>query len=66
MSVKRTIKSYGSLAETVFSDVKQTGGEGRFKASKLEKVIKEIVKEQTDKENDRMIETPPNGRGCKT
>ena len=30
-----------------FSDVKQTTRDGSFKASKLEKAIKEIVKEQT-------------------
>ena len=64
MSVENAVRCYGTLSGTVFSDMKQAWGDGRFKASQLEKVIKEIVKEQTRKENERMM--PPHDRGCKT
>ena len=47
MSVEQAVRCYGTLARTVFSDVKQTGGHENFKASKLEMAIKEILKEQT-------------------
>ena len=66
MSVEQAVRCYGTLAGIVFSDVKQTWGDGRFKASQLEKVIKEIVKEQTGHENERMMGTPPHDKGCKT
>ena len=66
MSVEKAIRCYGTLAGSVFSDVKQTGGDGRFKANKLEKIIKEIVREQTGQENEHMMGTPPRGKECKT
>jgi uncharacterized protein (UPF0335 family) len=44
MSVEDAIKAYGQLTKEVFSDVKSPGSDGRFKASKLEKAIKEIVR----------------------
>ena len=66
MSMEKVVTCYGTLAGTVFSDVKQTGGDGSFKARKLEMAIKEIVKEQTAEENEHMIGTPPHAKGCKT
>ena len=66
MSVEKAIASYGTFAGSVFSNVEQTGGDESFNASKLEKVIKEIVKEQTGQESERMMGTPPHGKGCKT
>ena len=66
MSVEKVVKCYGTLVRTVFSDVKQTGGDGRFKATKLEKAIKEIVKEQTGQESEHMMGAPPHHKGCKT
>ena len=66
MSVEQAVRCYGTFAGTVFSDVKQPGGDGSFKASKLEMAIKEIVKEQTGQENERMMGTLPNDKGCKT
>ena len=66
MSVKNAIACYETLVGPVFSSVTQIGGDGRFDASNLEKVIKEIVKEQTGQENERMMGTPPHGKGCKT
>ncbi|KAJ7854588.1 FabD lysophospholipase-like protein [Mycena olivaceomarginata] len=44
MSVEDAVKAYGQLAKEVFSDVKSPGSAGRFKASKLEKAIKEMVR----------------------
>ena len=66
MSAEKAANRYGTLVRTVFSDVKHTGGDGRFKATKLERAIKEIVKEQTGQENARMMGTPPHHKGCKT
>jgi len=37
-----------TLTRLVFSDVKQTGRDRKFKVRKLEQVIKRIVKEQTN------------------
>ena len=66
MSVERAISCYGTLTGLVFSDMKKTGGDGRFKARKLEQVVKRIVKEQTNEENEPMMRTSPHGKGCKT
>jgi hypothetical protein len=44
MSVEDSKKAYGQLAKEVFSDVKFHGSDGKFKASKLERAIKQIVK----------------------
>src|SRR5882672_8062010 len=65
MSLEKTISHYGKLTEGFFSD-KQTGGDGKFKASKLEKVIKDIVKAETGQEDERMLGTSLDGIGCKT
>src|SRR5882724_12660636 len=62
MSVEQSITHYGTLAGDVFSD-EQTCGDGKFKASKLERVIKDIVKAQTEQEDERMMGTPPDGKG---
>ncbi|KAJ7869067.1 FabD/lysophospholipase-like protein [Mycena leptocephala] len=43
MSVEDAKKAYGKLSKEVFSDMKSPGSDGRFKASKLEKAIKQIV-----------------------
>ena len=66
MSVEKAVRCYGTLAGTVFSDVKQDSGDGGFKASQLEKVVKGIVKEHTGQEDEHMIGTPPHDIGCKT
>ena len=65
MPVDKAVRCYGTLVGTVFSGMKQTWGDGRFKASPLEKVIKEILKEQTRQEDEHMMEMPPQDRGCK-
>jgi len=48
MSVEKTISHYAYLAGEVFSD-KQPSRAGKLKASKLEKVIKEIVRRRPSK-----------------
>ena len=43
MGVDTAIDAYNNLAQQVFSDQKQWVGDGKFKATKLEEVIKSIV-----------------------
>ena len=66
MSVEKTIRRYATFIGPIFSVVKQTGGDGRFEESTLEKLIKQIVKEQTGQENEHMMGMPPHVKGCKT
>jgi hypothetical protein len=51
MSVEDAIKAYGELSKEVFSHVKPPGSAGRFKASKLEKAIKQIVRAKSASQN---------------
>ncbi|KAJ7367478.1 hypothetical protein DFH08DRAFT_927989 [Mycena albidolilacea] len=51
MSVEDAVNAYGQLAKEVFSDVKPLGSDGRFKASKLEKAIKQIVRTRSASQN---------------
>ena len=66
MSVEKAIMCYAAFIGPIFSNVKQTGGDGRFEETTLEKLIKQIVKEQTGQENEHMMGMPPQGKGCKT
>jgi hypothetical protein len=65
MSVDDAINHYDSFAKTVFSEGKKTVGEGNFKASVLEDVIKNIVKTKTGDADTRMMETSSDAV-CKT
>ncbi|KAF8579258.1 FabD/lysophospholipase-like protein [Ramaria rubella] len=65
MSVAEAIECYGTLAQRVFSDVKPFGKDGKFKASKLEEIVKEIVKRKTQNAEERLLSGPRN-QGCKT
>jgi hypothetical protein len=47
MSIEEAINCYGDLAERIFSEKKHTWQDGRFKATRLEEVIKEIVHDHT-------------------
>ena len=47
MDVETAIDSYNNLAQKVFSDRKQWPGDGRFKATNLEEVIKSVVQDVT-------------------
>ncbi|KAJ7812563.1 acyl transferase/acyl hydrolase/lysophospholipase [Mycena olivaceomarginata] len=51
MSVEDSKKAYGQLAKEVFSDVKFQGSAGKFKASKLEKAIKQIAETYSESRN---------------
>jgi patatin-like phospholipase/acyl hydrolase len=65
MSVAEAITSYGTLAERVFSSTKRIG-DGKFRASELEKVIKENVKEKLGHPDALMMDPRPEGEVCKT
>jgi hypothetical protein len=47
MDVDTAIKHYDDLAKHVFSDPKRWGGDGKFKAAKLEEAVKSTVKDMT-------------------
>ncbi|KAJ7860828.1 hypothetical protein B0H14DRAFT_3134757 [Mycena olivaceomarginata] len=66
MSVEDSKKAYGQLAKEVFSDVKFHKSDGKFKASKLEKAIKQIVKTYSASHNpeDKLEDIGDNA--CKT
>ncbi|KAJ7827110.1 hypothetical protein B0H14DRAFT_3144690 [Mycena olivaceomarginata] len=66
MSVEDAINVYGELSKEVFSDVKPPGSDGRFKASKLEKAIRQIVRVKSASQNpeERLEDTQNNA--CKT
>ncbi|KAJ7845248.1 FabD/lysophospholipase-like protein [Mycena olivaceomarginata] len=65
MSIADSKEAYGRLAKEVFSDVKFQGSDGKFKASKLEKAIKQIVKTYSASHNpeDRLEDIQDNA--CK-
>ena len=65
MSVDEAIEHYCLLTEQVFSTVKITG-EGRFKASELEKVIKKIVWVATQDTEARMLDPRAENEKCRT
>jgi len=65
MSVTEAIEFYGTLAETVFADVKVIGGHSKLKATKLEDAMKKIVTERTGNADERMMDTRE-GEVCKT
>ena len=66
MSVSDAIRCYDSFAEKVFSKGKKYVGDGKFKASTLEDVMKEIVKEKAGDSNTRMMDTRLEQEICKT
>ena len=51
MTVDDAIEAYQQLAGKVFKDVKWTTSDSKFKATELEKAIKEIVKLNTGMED---------------
>jgi hypothetical protein len=66
MSVTEAITHYGTLAQSVFSDARLIGGDGKFKASKLEEVIKEIVEKKAGHPDELMMDPRLEGEACKT
>jgi hypothetical protein len=64
MSVTEAIEDYGTLAQRVFSDANLIGGDGKFKATKLEDVIKGIIEKKTGRKDELMMDLRPGA--CKT
>ncbi|KAJ7703354.1 acyl transferase/acyl hydrolase/lysophospholipase [Mycena olivaceomarginata] len=65
MSVEDAIKVYGELSKEVFSHVKSPGSAGRFKASKLEKAIKQIVRGRSASQNPEERSEDTRNNACK-
>lgn len=55
MSVDEAIDAYRKLAAKVFSETKSRFQEGKFKASNLESVVREIVQQRTGNSEEKMI-----------
>ena len=64
MDVDMAIKHYDDLVEQVFSDMKRWGGE-KFKATKLEEVLKSVVKSVTGDSESPLLEGDQAGT-CRT
>ncbi|KAG8792095.1 hypothetical protein FRC12_007206 [Ceratobasidium sp. 428] len=67
MDVDQAIAAYSKLIKVVFSDKKMISmsGSGTFKASRLEKELKKIVKDRTGDENTRMVNPQQDEADCK-
>lgn len=67
MSVDQAIQCYTMLAERIFSETKHKWQDGRFKSSNLERVIKRMVQDHTERqdEDSRMLDTRPDGHNCR-
>jgi hypothetical protein len=65
MSVEDAKKAYGQLSKYVFSDVKSQGSNGRFKASKLERALKQIVREYSTAKDPEEAMNDPRDSACK-
>ena len=56
MDVDTAIGAYNNLAQQVFCDPKRWPGDGKFKATKLEEVIKSIVGDVTGNPEELLLE----------
>jgi len=56
MGIDTAIDAYNSLTQQVFSDQKRWPGDGRFKATKLEEVIKSVVQDITGDPEELLLE----------
>ena len=65
MDVDTAIEHYYRLARYVFSDPKPFGRDGKFKATKLEEVIKSVVKGVTGDSDSPLLEGNEDGI-CRT
>ena len=65
MSVDDAIQCYDDLSKKVFSDKKMLG-DGKYKATTLENVIKDIVKEKIEDPEAPLFDDGSRGRVCKT
>ncbi|KAG8794695.1 hypothetical protein FRC12_022419 [Ceratobasidium sp. 428] len=67
MTTGQAMKGLANLANEVFSDKKTlTIGTGIFKASKMEKVLKDIIREATGNEDEPMLNEQAENQKCKT
>jgi hypothetical protein len=65
MDVDTAINYYNNLAEQVFSTSKRWPGDGRFKATKLEEVIRSVVGGVTGDPEEPLLEIG-DGSICRT
>ena len=65
MDVETAIDSFNNLAQKVFSDQKRWPGDGRFKATNLEEVIKSVVQDVTGNPEEPLLEVG-NASLCRT
>ena len=65
MDIDTAINTYNNLVQQVFSDPKRWPGDGRFKATKLEEVIKSIVENVTGDPEGLLLEVG-NASICRT
>ena len=56
MGVDTAISAYSSLVQQVFSAQKQWSGDGRFKATRLEEVIKSVVQDVAANPDELLLE----------
>ena len=65
MDVETAIESYNNLAQQVFSDRKRWLGDGKFKATNLEQVVKSVVRDVTGNPEEPLLEVD-NPSLCRT
>lgn len=65
MSVDDAIRAYAKLSKKVFSEVKWVG-DGKYKATRLEAAVKEIVKEYTGNAETGILEYCSTDDCCRT
>jgi len=68
LTIDEAIEQYGQFARYVFSDKKWMGQDGTFKATKLEEIIKKIVKAYgvEGSADERMMDLRPVDQVCKS
>ena len=65
MSVDDAIKCYENLSKKIFSDMKWVG-DGKYKATRLQNAIKDIVKEKVGDPEAPLFDDGSRSRVCKT
>jgi hypothetical protein len=67
LTIDEAIEQYGQFARYAFSDKKWKGQDGTFKATKLEEIIKKIVKTYgvRGSADERMMDLKPVDQVCK-
>lgn len=65
MTTEKVVETFTRLSKEVFSDARMIGTP-TFKASKMEKTLKDIVREKTGNEDELMVEESTDLKKCKT